>query len=239
MIARAAQLPRIRQGGHIWHDWKLVFAGLLVFVPSLGFYRSSQWSRDEIVRAEPLEPQGFFGEQTNWMAAKVFDPTTGEWKEMAKGEVVPGEEFVAANILFKEYVYGWMSEKHGDVDVTKLEDAYRAFDPKPVRRPTGDDVVYVFGQKLPRTGFQVLSLVGPGETFRFQGRVYKSARGSKPNTLRIIDTGETLAKAGGDPDPKPLNLMLTAQTAHRFPNAPQYRPKTQEGAEHGDSDDEE
>lgn len=198
-------------------------------MPSLGFYLSSQAdsASDELVRAEPLEPQGFLGEQTNWLAVKVFDPATGEWSETTKGEVVPGEELVAMDRLFKEYIYGWMSETHGEIDVTKLEDAYRAFDPKDARRPMSDDVVYVFGQKLPRTGFQVLSLVGPGETFRFQGRVYKTTEGSQPKTLRIIDKGEVLANAGGDPNPKPLNLMLTAQTAHRFPNAPQYRPKTQ------------
>ena len=180
----------------------------------------------EIIRADPLESQGFYGAQSNWMAAKVFDPATGEWNEMTKGDVVPGEEFVAANILFKEYIYGSMSEVHGEIDVTKLEDAYRAFDPKHDRQPTGDDIVYVFGQDLPRTGFQVLSLVAPGETFRFQGRIYKTADGSKPNTLRIIDTGETLARAGGDPNPKRRNLLLTPQTAHRFPNAPQYTPET-------------
>lgn len=83
----------------------------------------------------------------------------------------------------------------------------------------------------------MLALVETGETFRFQGRVYTTAEGSRPNTLRIIDTGETLAKAGGDPNPKPLNLMLTAQTAHRFPNAPQYRPQTQEGATDGHRDE--
>lgn len=232
MIAHADCVEAPSRQNRLWHDWKYIFAGLAVFLPSLGFYLSSQANSasDEIVRAEPLEPQGFLGEQTNWLAVKVFDPATGEWRETTKGEVVPGEEFVAMDRLFKEYIYGWMSETHGEIDVTKLEDACRAFDPKHDRRPTGDDVVYVFGQKLPRTGFQVLSLIGPGETFRFQGRVYKTAEGSQSNTLRIIDTGETLAKVGGDPNPKPLPLILSAQTAHRFPNAPQYRPKTQEGA---------
>lgn len=239
MIVHAGCVKASSRTSRVWRYWKYIFAGLAVSLPSLGFYLSSQAdsANDEIVRVEPLEPQGFFGEQTNWMAAKVFDPATGEWKEMTKGEVVPGEEFMAANTLFKEYIYDWMSEKHGGVDVAKLDDAYRAFDPKNDRRPTGDDVVYVFGQKPPRTGFQVLAMVGTGETFRFQGRIDKTAEEGQPNTLRIIDTGQTLAKAIGDPNPKPLNLMLTAKTAHRFPNAPQYRAKTQEGATDGHRDE--
>ncbi len=56
--------------------------------------------------------------------------------------------------LFKESIYGWISEKHGEVDLTKLEDGNRAFDPKNDRGRTGDDVIYVFGQDLPRTGFR-------------------------------------------------------------------------------------
>ena len=239
MIAPADFVEAPLRTSRLWHDWKYIFAGLAVFLPSLGFYLSSQADsvNDEIVRAQPPEPQGFLGEQSNWLAVKVFGPATGEWRETTKGEVVPGEEFVAMDRLFKEYIYGWMSETHGEIDVTKLEDAHRAFDPKHNRHPTGDDVVYVFGQKLPRTGFQVLALVGPGETFRFQGRVYKTAEGSQPDTLRIIDTGETLAKAGGDPNPKPLNLMSSLRSQHRFPNAPQYRPKTQEGATDGNRDE--
>lgn len=235
MIAHADLIAAPSRTNRLWHDWKYIFAGLAFFLPSLGFYLNSQANSasDEIVRVEPLEPQGLLGEQTNWLAVKVFDPATGEWRETTKGEVVPGEEFVAMDRLFKEYIYGWMPETHGEIDVKRLADAYRAFDPKDARRPTGDDVVYVFGQKLPRIGFQVLALVGSGETFRFQGRVYKTAEGGQPNTLRIIDTGETLAKAGGDPNPKPLNLMLTAKTAHRFHNASQCRPKTQEGGTDG------
>jgi hypothetical protein len=115
MIAQADFVEAAPRTSRIWRDWKFILAGLAVFLPSLGFYLSSQPDSisDEIVRAAPLESQGFLGEQTNYLVVKVFDPATGEWKETTKGEVVPGEEFVAMDRLFKEYIYGWMSETHG------------------------------------------------------------------------------------------------------------------------------
>ena len=227
---------------HRKRDWAYVFAGLAVLLPSFGFYMNSRRAEApqleyEIPRAEPLKPRGFLGSQANSLVVRVFDPVSGEWRESTKKDVVPGEEFVAMSILFKEYIYGWMSELHREIDVTRLENASRGFDASNDRRPTADDVVYVFGQDLPRTGFQWLPTVGPGETFRFRGRVYETAEGSSPTMLRIIDTGKTLPRAGGDPDPKPLNLILSKQTQDRFPATTTRQPRTsdQEGAENGDS----
>lgn len=56
-------------------DWIYVVVGLALLLPSLEFYlnaqpRDTQPTAYEIARAEPLKPQGFFGEQMNWLAVK-------------------------------------------------------------------------------------------------------------------------------------------------------------------------
>ena len=221
--------PRVRRRRFSTFDRVLFVVAPAVFLLGVGSYlypKQSGPTAYEIGRANPPKHQGYL-DNPHWMLVEVFDPATGQWSEKRKDEALPGQEFVAMNMLFKQQLLGTWSNIHGEVDVSRLADAYRAFDPKNYRLPESGDVVYVFGQDLPRTGFNTLAYVRPGETFRFQGRIYKTEPGSQPDTLCIVDTGETLSKAGGDPNPKPISPFIVALASQK--------PPAREGKSNGNS----
>jgi hypothetical protein len=210
--------PRIRRRFSAV-DWALLVVAPVAFLVGLVSYLFPEQSGPiayEVACAAPPKHQGYL-DNPHWMLVKIFDPATGQWSEKRKDEAIPGQEFVAMKMLFKQEALGTLSNIHGEVDVSRLEDAYRAFDVKNYRLPKPDDVVYVFGQHLPRTGFNRLAYVGPGEAFRFQGRIYKTEPGNRPDTLRVIDTGETLSKAGGEPNPKPIDPIVLSLASQAPP----------------------
>ncbi len=139
-------------------DRVLYVVSPIIFLLAIGSYlfpRQSGPSDYEIGREDRPKHQGFL-DNPHWILVQVFDPATGQWSQKRKDEALPGQEFVAMRMLFKQELLGTWSNIHGEVDVNRLEDAYRAFDPKNCRVPESDDIVYVFGQQLPRTGFNRL-----------------------------------------------------------------------------------
>jgi hypothetical protein len=92
-----------------------------------------------------------------------------EWQDALLKDVKPGQEFIADNYLYKIRT-PTIIEGCPEVDVAKIPDADRPFDPDNYRLPTEDDVVYVLGKEFPHSGHWLRRAVQPHHPFLFQGR---------------------------------------------------------------------
>lgn len=226
-----------------WLEWT---AGPVLLTCSLGFYFSvtqagsiGQPAADEATYLPAELPRYGLLDGPHSLLVEVFDPTSGGWESRRKDYVKPGEEFRALGILFKQAMHDGLSEIHEEIDIRLLDEAIRCYDAQRVRMPKPEDVVYVFGVSplggnLREYGFQVLRYVGAGKTFRFQGRLYRTEAVSDAGAIRVVDTGKTLAKPGGDPDAGPPEFLLTEYTQKFFPKSRLPKNLQPEGLNHDD-----
>src|SRR5262249_45123636 len=133
----------------------------------------------------------------SYLRGKVFLPKTREWKDARLKEVGPGHEFVADNRLFKVLDQHRVAECP-EIDVSKLAEADRPFDPANWRVPNANDVVYVPGKDFPDSGHCLLSHVKPHRRFRFQGRYYFLQPGQALGRMDLIDTSRVDRPADED-----------------------------------------
>ena len=124
---------------------------------------------------------------------KVFQPETRQWMDAPFRDVRPGQEFVADGRLYKM----WRRDVTAaivDLDVRKIPDADRPYDPAACRIPKGDDVVLVLGDRYPDCGHWRLSHLRPGQRCLFQGRVYAIEDNGDPTTCKLVGTDLILGK---------------------------------------------
>jgi hypothetical protein len=105
------------------------------------------------------------------LKVKVFLRERREWKNVLYRDVVPGQEFIVGNRLYRLHSAEGAS-LFPEIDVAKIPEADRSFDPANWRRPRANDVVYVLDELPdPSAPFhRQLCEVEPGQHFLFQGR---------------------------------------------------------------------
>ena len=155
------------------------------------FYLSRQQPRTWEIERITEPPRMYYFGSSPFLGVRVFSPEIGKWTVVGRNEVRAGQEFIFVGSLCKQVVLG-NAEVYDQNDVTTLEGSYRVYDARTSRVPTANDSVYVLDRELPRGGFWPLAYVSPGERVHFQGRIYQTESGSKPNTLVIRDTGEVV-----------------------------------------------
>ncbi len=119
----------------------------------------------------------------------VFSALTGEWQSKALREAEPESEFLFQGKLFRLRGKAGLIEWVTSIDVSKLADADRTFQPGNYRAPEGTDVIYVVGKDARHV---VLGAIQPGEKFAFQGRLFESKADPTGGGLLIQYTGNTL-----------------------------------------------
>jgi hypothetical protein len=121
--------------------------------------------------------------------AQVFSSRTGEWQTKPLQEAEPESEFLFQGKLFRLRGKAGLIEWVTSVDVSKLADADRTFQPGDYRDPESTDVVYVVGKDARHV---VLGAIQPEERFAFQGRLFEAKPDPSGEGLLIQYTGNTL-----------------------------------------------
>jgi hypothetical protein len=120
---------------------------------------------------------------------QAFASRTGEWQSKSLREVEPEGEFLFQGKLFRLSGKAGLIEWVTSVDVSKLADADRTFQPGSYRDPEGTDVVYVVGTNARHV---LLGAIQPGQRFAFQGRLFEAKADPSGGGLLIQNTGNTL-----------------------------------------------
>jgi Pretoxin HINT domain len=94
-----------------------------------------------------------------------------EWKPSRLKEVAPEGEFLWKNGLYRVRGSARLLELVPELDVKKLPEADRSYDPSKVRDPVPNDVVWVMGENARHSTVKTLKA---GEKFAFQGRVFET-----------------------------------------------------------------
>jgi hypothetical protein len=100
-----------------------------------------------------------------------FNALRGEWKPALLKEVAPEGEFLWKNGLYGVRGSARLVEYVPELDVKKLPEADRSYDPSNVRDPVPNDVVWVMGENARHSTVKTLKA---GEKFAFQGRVFET-----------------------------------------------------------------
>jgi hypothetical protein len=100
-----------------------------------------------------------------------------------------GQEFIAHNRLFRVLRPEVYAE---DVllDVAKIPEADRPYDPRNWRTPKSHDVVYAFSEDGQPLGHCLLGNMSPGQSCVFQGLIYYNKPGPNPGTCTLVGNGE-------------------------------------------------
>jgi hypothetical protein len=94
-----------------------------------------------------------------------------EWKPSLLKEVAPEKEFLWKNGLYRVRGEARRLEYVPEIDVKKLPEADRSYDPSNARDPVPNDVVWVMGEDARHSTVKTLKA---GEKFAFQGRVFET-----------------------------------------------------------------
>ena len=124
---------------------------------------------------------------------KAFVPETRRWKDTLFREIQPGQEFIADNRLYKMWSRNVTAHLAG-LDVSRIPDADRTYDPANCRTPKANDVVLVLGDKYPNCGHWLLGHLKPGQRCLFQGCVYAIEADDDPGSCKLLGTDLLLVK---------------------------------------------
>jgi hypothetical protein len=120
---------------------------------------------------------------------RAFAHDRREWTYTRLADVKPDQEFIADNCLHKVLrpdVYATFPV----VDVAKIPEADRPYDPRDWRSPKGRDVVYAYGSDGSILGHRLLANLDPGQKCVFQGLIYHIKPGPTPGTGKLVGHGE-------------------------------------------------
>lgn len=171
--------------------WQFLAALLLVGASLIVYLWSRQEPTEwEIERSLETPRVYYFGGSGNLMVTAFF-PGSGTWVDMPRREVALGQEFIFMGSFCKE-IGPLHAAVYDQNDVTRIRGCFGVFQEGRSRVPGSDDSVYVLDRELPEGGFWPLRYVKPGERFHFQGRIYETHEGSKPNTMLIRMTDEKI-----------------------------------------------
>jgi hypothetical protein len=163
-------------------------------------------------RGSVLEPDLF---------VKAFQPDRREWADARLADVQVGQEFIAHNCLH-QIVRPNVYASYPLVDMAKIPEADRPYDPLDFRTPKGRDVVDALRADGSPIGHRLLANLDPGQHCVFQGLVYHIQPGPTSGTAKIVGYGEVDHR----PDDR-LYVWLgyviedalgTAEVSYRYPH---------------------
>ncbi len=144
--------------------------------PAVGIPAPEEWTKDTPVQ--------------------IYNRLNGLWEDKTYGEVGPDMEFIVGG-----YVYATTPENgflflKPELDITKLAEADRTFDPANWRLPKPDDIVKVFRSDDPaqQKGHWLLKDVAPNSEVIFQGKVWSWELDLENQRFVVKDTGNVFAK---------------------------------------------
>jgi SEC-C motif/Pretoxin HINT domain len=151
---------------------------------------------------------------------KAFVHESREWKETQLKNVPIGVEFIAFNRLFKVLEPDVYAE-NAILDVSKIPEADRPYNPHNCRTPKSHDVVYAFGENGEPPSHCLLGNLNSGQRCIFQGLVYYIKPGPTSGTCILVGNGEVDERPDGRLyvwlDYTIDDLLGRAKVSYRYP----------------------
>ena len=125
-------------------------------------------------------------------AIQVYDVRTGDWLDGVGADLEDGDTFIEDGRVLRVTEDG--VEVRGDAAVANLAEADATWVAEAAHRlPSGEDWVLVLGAS-DDAGHWLLSEVGAGERFAFQGRVFDTADVDADGDLEVRATGDVVSR---------------------------------------------
>ena len=126
---------------------------------------------------------------------KIYNRRNGQWEEAVFGDVGNDIEFIVGDYVYATTEQGYFFLKP-EIDINKLAETDRPFDPDNWRVPKADDVVFLFKSVdgSQQKGHWLFTYVKAGSEIVFQGKVWRLEYDIADDKMGVVDTGNVFAQ---------------------------------------------
>ncbi|MBE2199354.1 MAG: hypothetical protein IAE79_12140 [Anaerolinea sp.] len=126
---------------------------------------------------------------------QIYNRRNGQWEDAVFGDVGNDMEFIVGDYVYATTEQGYFFLK-SEIDISKLGEADRPFDPDNWRVPEADDVVFLFKSVdgSQQKGHWLFTYVKPGSEIVFQGKVWRLEYDIANDEIGVVDTGNVFAR---------------------------------------------
>ena len=126
---------------------------------------------------------------------QIYNRRNGQWETKTYGDVLPDTEFMVENVIYATTPNHGLLFAKPELNITKLAETDRAFDPNNWRMPQPEDIVFLVKTSTDQQqGHWLLRDIKPGSHIVFQGREWTWNLDATQQHFVLKDTGNVLAR---------------------------------------------
>ena len=195
-----------KQSRFFKHNWIIALFVFVVLVSGVAYFanRSSGATQTANAGNAPApasnsdNPYAGIPGPDDWneeTAVQIYNRRNGQWEAAVFGDVGNDMEFIVGDYVYATTEQGYFFLKP-EIDISKLAETDRSFDPDNWRVPKADDVVFLFKSVdgFQQKGHWLFTYVKPGSEIVFQGKVWRLEFDVANNELGVVDTGNVFAR---------------------------------------------
>lgn len=204
--SRVRRKSKKKQADFLNRNWVALLLILVVLVGGVAFVASRSADATQTASADNA-PAAFSNSDnpyagipgpddwTEETAVQIYNRRNGQWEDAIFGDVGNDMEFIVGNYVYATTEQGYFFLKP-EIDISKLAETDRSFDPDNWRVPEADDVVFLF--KSPdgsqQKGHWLFTYVKAGSEIVFQGKVWRLEYDIANDEMGVVDTGNVFAR---------------------------------------------
>ena len=132
---------------------------------------------------------------TEETAVQIYNRRNSQWEDAIFDDVGNDMEFIVGDYVYATTEQGYFFLKP-EIDIGKLAETDRPFDPDNWRVPKADDVVFLFKSVdgSQQKGHWLFAYVKAGSEIVFQGKVWRLEYDIANDEMGVVDTGNVFAR---------------------------------------------